>query len=168
MWGDIGDAAAKKTSQETLYTCLDVALRLTAPFMPFLTEELWQRLPRRASEKAHSIHVSRYPAIGKFQRDENIETEVDLMMNVVKQVRSLRGEYKMTNKQKAQLFIETKSDESKAILQKYTDFMTVLTSSEEVVFENKIPGGCVITVVNDDVNAHLMLKVIFELFLFFI
>ena len=67
MWGDIGDAETKKTSQETLYTCLDVALRLTAPFMPFLTEELWQRLPKREAQKAKSIHVSRYPLMGAFK-----------------------------------------------------------------------------------------------------
>ena len=159
MWGDIGSPEEKKTCQETLYTCLDVALRLTAPFMPFLTEELWQRLPRRSSESAESIHVSRYPKVGKFERNEEIEGEVELMMSVVKQVRSLRGEYKMTPKQKAKLFIETKGENAATVLAKYTDFIAVLTSADGVQFENNVPQGCVITVVNDDVNAHLLLKV---------
>ena len=131
----------------------------------FLTEELWQRLPRRESDKVESIHVSRYPAVGKFTRDENVELEVDLMMNVVKQVRSLRGEYKLTNKQKTNLFIEVKNDDSKSILAKYTDFITILTRSNEIIYQNDIPVGCVVTVVNDDDNAHLMLKV-FLSFLF--
>lgn len=48
MYGEIGNDADKEVSKEVLYTCLDAALKLTAPFMPYLTEELWQRLPRRS------------------------------------------------------------------------------------------------------------------------
>ena len=43
------------------YECLDNALRLLSPFMPYLTEELWQRLPRRPAEAAPSICVAAYP-----------------------------------------------------------------------------------------------------------
>ena len=54
----------------------------------------------RLKKDAESIHVSRYPVVGFFERDLEVEKEVDLMMAVVKQIRSLRGEYKLTNKQK--------------------------------------------------------------------
>ncbi len=49
--------------RETLYTCMDVGLRLLSPFMPFLTEELWQRLRRRASPEYQweSICIADYP-----------------------------------------------------------------------------------------------------------
>lgn len=83
------------------------------------------------------------------------------MMNVVKQVRSLRGEYKLTNKQKTKTFLEVKSDESKKVLDSYSDFIRVLTNAEEIGFTKDIPAGCVLTVVNDDVNAHVLLKVQF-------
>lgn len=55
------DAAARASAQQTLYTCLDHGLRLLHPFMPFVTEELWQRLPRRANDATPSIMVSAYP-----------------------------------------------------------------------------------------------------------
>lgn len=46
----------------TLYTCLDAFLRMMHPFMPFITEELWQRLPRKAAEQdIPSIMVAPYP-----------------------------------------------------------------------------------------------------------
>ena len=48
MYGELGTEQDKNVSKEVLYTCLDAALKLTAPFMPYLTEELWQRLPRRS------------------------------------------------------------------------------------------------------------------------
>lgn len=80
------------------------------------------------------------------------------MMNVVKQVRSLRGEYKLTNKQKTKTYLEVKSDSSKKVLDSYSDFIRVLTNAEEIGFTKDIPAGCVLTVVNDDVNAHVLLK----------
>ena len=51
----------RKSAQQTLYTCLDYGLRLLHPFMPFVTEELWQRLPRRPNDPTPSIMVSSYP-----------------------------------------------------------------------------------------------------------
>lgn len=54
-------AKARTSAQQTLYTCLDHGLRLLHPFMPFVTEELWQRLSRRPNDATPSIMVSRYP-----------------------------------------------------------------------------------------------------------
>lgn len=51
----------RKSAQQTLYTCLDYGLRLLHPFMPFVTEELWQRLPRLPNDPTPSIMVSSYP-----------------------------------------------------------------------------------------------------------
>jgi isoleucyl-tRNA synthetase len=54
------------SAQQTLYTCLDHGLRLLHPFMPFVTEELWQRLPRRPNNATSSIMVSKYPIYVRF------------------------------------------------------------------------------------------------------
>jgi valyl-tRNA synthetase len=55
-----GVEEARRSSQNTLYLCLDYGLRLLHPFMPFVTEELWQRLPRRESDP-RSIMIASYP-----------------------------------------------------------------------------------------------------------
>lgn len=49
------------TVRQVLYLCVDTSLRILSPFMPFITEELWQRLPKRANVKAPSICVADYP-----------------------------------------------------------------------------------------------------------
>ena len=54
-------AKTRISAQQTLYTCLDHGLRLLHPFMPFVTEELWQRLPRRPNDSTPSIMLSSYP-----------------------------------------------------------------------------------------------------------
>lgn len=58
----------RKSAQQTLYTCLDHGLRLLHPFMPFVTEELWQRLPRRANDSTPSIMVSAFPVFVSYYR----------------------------------------------------------------------------------------------------
>ena len=55
------DEKAKANTRATLYTCLDIALRLTHPFMPFVSEELYQRLPRRTANCPPSLCVTAYP-----------------------------------------------------------------------------------------------------------
>lgn len=61
MTDESASAATKKSAQQTLYTCLDYGLRLLHPFMPFVTEELWQRLPRIPNDPTPSIMISSYP-----------------------------------------------------------------------------------------------------------
>lgn len=60
MTDPAADPRTRASAQKTLHTCLDYGLRLLHPFMPFITEELWQRLPRRAND-APSIMVTSYP-----------------------------------------------------------------------------------------------------------
>lgn len=61
MTDESADPAARKSAQQTLYTCLDHGLRLLHPIMPFVTEELWQRLQRRPNDPTPSIMVSSFP-----------------------------------------------------------------------------------------------------------
>ena len=70
--------------RQTLYTCLEVGLRLLAPIMPFVTEELFQRLPRRlALDSPASIAVTPYPETdevrGERKRDW-LNGELDLFI----------------------------------------------------------------------------------------
>ncbi len=61
MTDESASEKTRRSSQETLYTCLDHGLRLLHPFMPFVTEELWQSLPRRPNDSTPSIMLSKYP-----------------------------------------------------------------------------------------------------------
>lgn len=61
MTDDSASPESRTSAQQTLYTCLDQGLRLLHPFMPFVTEELWQRLPRRPNDSTPSIMLAAYP-----------------------------------------------------------------------------------------------------------
>jgi len=114
------EAKARKASvQRTLYTALDMGLRLLHPFMPFVTEELWQRLPHRPDEPAESLMMAAFPdtdVLNKAWSNKQAEEDVKLMNSLADQVRSLRGEYRLTPKQKPTLTVHmTDADEIKRL-----------------------------------------------------
>jgi valyl-tRNA synthetase len=61
MTDESASDTTRKSAQQTLYTCLDYGLRLLHPIMPFVTEELWQRLKRRPGDHTPSIMMSSFP-----------------------------------------------------------------------------------------------------------
>jgi valyl-tRNA synthetase len=103
--------AARNSAQQTLYTCIDNGLRLLHPIMPFITEELWQRLPRRPNDTTPSIMLSKYPVyvrsalqLGgrpanarKFQDETMVFSEeektFDLIFSTLRTGRSLAASY---------------------------------------------------------------------------
>jgi valyl-tRNA synthetase len=83
--------AARLRAQHTLVTVLETALRLLHPFMPFITEELWQRLPHAGE----SIMVAPYPRVKAGQNDPTAEREMSAVMDLVTAIRTIRGEMRI-------------------------------------------------------------------------
>lgn len=88
---------ARESVQQTLHTALDGGLKLLHPFMPFLTEELWQRLPRRQGDETPSIMLSRYPTFDKSLVDEAAKTDYDSLLELCVAVRSLVAAYSVSS-----------------------------------------------------------------------
>ncbi len=85
------DAARRLRTQHTLVTVLETALRLLHPFMPFITEEIWQRLPHRGE----SIMIAPYPKATRRQIDEEAEARMGTVMEAVTAIRAIRGEMRI-------------------------------------------------------------------------
>ena len=81
--------------QDALYIALESGLRLLHPFMPFVTEELWQRLPRTPglTEGLKSIMLAPYPLVVPSWTDAAAEVDLELATTIVKSVRFLRASY---------------------------------------------------------------------------
>ena len=84
------DEAAKSTTKNVLVYVLDRALRLLHPYMPFLTEEIWQHLP--SSAEGASIMTAAYPEFGTELENAHAEQEMILLMEVIRSVRNTRAE----------------------------------------------------------------------------
>jgi len=84
------DAAAKRTTQRVLVRVLEQALRLLHPFMPYITEEIWQALP--ATKSVASIMIAPYPTASAPQRDPAAEGAMNQLIEAVRSVRNIRSE----------------------------------------------------------------------------
>jgi len=84
------DAAAKHTVRSVLAHVLEQGLRLLHPFMPFLTEEIWQTLP--IPKATDSIMVAAYPAVDTARHDAEAEATVIQLIEAVRGVRNIRAE----------------------------------------------------------------------------
>ncbi|MCK6553657.1 valine--tRNA ligase [Candidatus Binatia bacterium] len=84
------DAAARGATQAVLVHTLEQALRLLHPFMPFLTEEIWQALP--LARGADSIMVAPYPKPDAERRDAAAEAAIEQLIGTVRSVRNIRAE----------------------------------------------------------------------------
>jgi len=82
-----------------LLAAFETALRLLHPVMPFLTEELWQRLAEGAANRPKSIAVARYPACSQARIDAAAELEIRLLQDIVTAARTLRAEMKLDPKE---------------------------------------------------------------------
>ncbi|XP_014667746.1 PREDICTED: valine--tRNA ligase-like [Priapulus caudatus] len=148
-------------SRSVLYTCLDMALRLISPFMPFISEELYQRLPRRTPNCPPSICVTAYPEPTSYPvRDERLEESVAFTQDIIGKIRSLRSDYMLTPKQSADVFLKCSDKETKSIVDQFSDLMQTLTSSHQVatMVDEQPPEGCAIVTVSHRCVVHLLLK----------
>ena len=73
-------------------------LQLLHPFMPFVTEELWQVL--NGSDE-NSIMVSKFPVVQEAWEDEAAEKEMEMLMEIITSIRNIRGEMRIPPSQKA-------------------------------------------------------------------
>ncbi len=86
------DAVAARGTRQTLATVLDSALRLLHPLMPYITEEIWQKIAPLAGVTGETIMLQPFPEVQTVRIDAEAESEMDWLMKFVLGVRRIRGE----------------------------------------------------------------------------
>ena len=147
-------------AQATLWIAMEVGLRLLHPMMPFVTEELWQRLPGRGtlgeSEPA-SIMVAPYPEATDAFQNEAVEESMAHTMKVIDACRSLRASYNIPHKTLTHFFIKCTGPGEAAIREQVDDVKTLGKASALDIngTESEIVGT---VVVNDSLTVLMDVK----------
>lgn len=175
-----GTEEQKRSAQDTLYNCLEGALLLIHPFMPFVTEELWQRLPRRPQDTNPTIVKAAYPRYIKELDNTAAETAYDLALSVVKAIRSMQSEYGIKDACKGGspgndrkdgnmllthplVFVHGKDQETSRIVTEQTASIAALVKGLETIViistKDSAPDGCRAFIVSEQCNVYMLVKV---------
>ncbi|RKF63953.1 Valine--tRNA ligase, mitochondrial [Golovinomyces cichoracearum] len=156
-----GTTEEKRSALNTLYTALEGGLTLIHPFMPFLTEELWQRLPRRPLDHTKSIVLAQYPIYDATMDDPVAESAYELVLGISRGIRSLLSEYSI--KDQAKVYIQALNSTSyNTVSQQLASIRSL--SGKCVVnltllnFSEPRPLGCVVFSVSSAASVFLHVK----------
>lgn len=127
------DEAAKQTVKAVLVYVMSNTLKLLHPFMPFITEEIWQTLPH----EGESIMVADWPKADSALTYAAEEAQMERIMTAIKAVRNRRAEMNVPPSKKAKVFIETAYGDTFAA---GTVFFNRLASASEVQVAEQFDG----------------------------
>ncbi|MFS0875536.1 valine--tRNA ligase [Solibacillus isronensis] len=107
------DEAAKLTTRSVLAHVLDNTMRLLHPFMPFVTEEIWQHLPH----EGESITVAAWPTVNPAFNFTAEAGDMQLLMDIIRAVRNIRAEVNTPMSKKVPMTISAKDEQTSAVLE---------------------------------------------------
>jgi valyl-tRNA synthetase len=122
-----------------LLTALERSLRLLHPFMPFVTEELWQQLPAGLRE-GDSIMVAPWPEPGTWTYAEEADA-MALLQQVIGAARALRARYDVPPSKRAPMTIAAELDADRATLTRFSDDVARLAAASEARVVREAPRG---------------------------
>lgn len=102
------DEAAKKTTRSILAYVLDNTMRLLHPFMPFITEEIWQNLPHQGE----SITTASWPQADPALTDREAADDIKILVEVIRAVRNIRSEVNTPLSKKVDMFLKAKDEKT--------------------------------------------------------
>ncbi len=125
---------------KVLVHVLEKSLRLLHPYMPFLTEELWQNLKKRLGwPETDSIMVAAYPEADEAMIDPAAEAEIGAIIEIIRSIRNVRAQYKVESSRWIEVKIHTESSLHRTIAP-YTESVKTLAHANPVTFLEGAPG----------------------------
>jgi valyl-tRNA synthetase len=150
LWGEFCDwyielakirlPAGSPSPLPVLVHVLEKSLRLLHPYMPFLTEELWQNLKKRLNRSGtESIMVAAYPEADKTMLDSDAETRIETIIEIIRSIRNVRAQYKVESNRWIEAHIHTDPSLHRN-LSAYTEAVKTLARANPVTFIEGAPG----------------------------
>ena len=123
-----------KETQVVLYKVLEKSLRMLHPFMPFVTEEIWQALPHEGD----SIMIATWPHMQKQIIDRKSDDEMALVIEVITTLRNIRSTWHIEHSRSIAAYLKTGSDKAKDLLSENQDYIKRLAKVEDIKIEKTL------------------------------
>jgi len=129
------EGGAPQAAHGVLAYCFDAALRLLHPVVPFITEELWQKLPGRRPNEL--LAVARWPEARPELADAEADRQFPLVQEAISSIRMLRAEYRVPPKAVLQASVQPRSERARAALVGERDTILRLAQLSDLTFDGK-------------------------------
>jgi len=129
---DNDSAEAKRGTRRTLVRVLETVLRLTHPIMPFITEEIWQRIAPLAGKSGDSIMLQPFPQADDSKRDDQAVSDIEWLKGVIVAVRNIRGEMNISPARKIPVLFRGNSAEGQRRMNENRQFLSSLAKLESL------------------------------------
>lgn len=129
------DAAARRSTQSVLVYVLDQSLRLLHPFMPFLTEEIWQHIPHQGE----TITRAKYPDFEARFENEQAAREMELLMDMIRSVRNIRAEMNVPPSRPVTLIVKPADNNAEAFIRRGEAYITRFCNPESLTIDLNAP-----------------------------
>lgn len=120
--------AAKKTTRSILAYVLDNTMRLLHPFMPFITEEIWQNLPHQGA----SITVAKWPEVNPELSDSQAAADMKLLVEMIRSVRNIRAEVNTPMSKKVKMLIKVKDESILEVVERNRSYIERFCNPEDL------------------------------------
>ncbi len=128
------DEALQRGTRKTLLTVLETLLRLAHPLMPFITEEIWQRVAPLAGIHADTIMLQAYPIADESLVNESAVTEINWLMSFILGVRRIRGEMNIAPGKPLPVLLQNGSINDQAFLNKNSVYLQKIGRLESITW----------------------------------
>ncbi|SDK41216.1 valine--tRNA ligase [Sediminibacillus albus] len=122
------DETAKQTTRSVLAYVLDQTMRMLHPFMPFITEEIWQHLPH----EGESITRAPWPVVREDFHNEAASQEMQQLVAIIRSVRNIRAEVDTPMSKQVQLLVQTENQEIAEKLEKNRHYLERFCNTNEL------------------------------------
>ena len=123
LWDETASAERQRGTRRTLVRVLEVILRLAHPFMPFFTEEIWQRIKALAGKDGATLMLQPWPVAAEERIDAAAEADIEWVKQLMLGVRQIRGEMKISMAKRIDIIVANAND---ADLRRLADFEPLL------------------------------------------
>ena len=132
LWDEEANPKAAEMTRLILLMVLEKSLRLLHPFMPFITEEVWQKVAGLLGNTGDSIMLQPYPVFTETNIDQEAEQHIDWLKGIIVAIRNIRGEMDISPAKAIPVLLRHGSAEDQQRLEAYRPYLQKLTKLETV------------------------------------
>jgi len=129
---DDSSEAQKCGTRHTLVNILESMMRLLHPMIPFVTEEIWQRLKPMVNTSSDSIMLAPFPIFNHDSLDKKVDQDIAWIQSLITGVRNIKGELNISPSKPVKVLLKNSNDEDVRCLNEYRGFVSSLAKLESI------------------------------------